>query len=263
MTAGADGDMRAEKVMTLVEHLSELRRRIFVSLLAIAAGGIVGYYLAPDVINVLRAPVGQPLVTFTLTGSFLIRLKLSLMIGLALASPVVLYQLWAFISPGLTARERRVARPWIPLALIFLVLGVGVAYVTLPLTVAFLLSFQLPGIVEPLITAESYFGFVTTLFLVFGLVMQFPIVLVLLSKVGIVTVERLRRGRRHVFVGIFILAVVVTPGGDPFSPTIMAAVMYPLYELTIWLVARSTRRKKAEEADVTDDAEDAGEGGTE
>ena len=77
--------------------------------------------------------------------------------------------------------------------------------------------------------------------LVFGLVMQYPIVLVLLSKVGIVNAERLRRGRRYVFVGIFVLAVVVTPGGDPISPTITALVMYPLYEVTIWLVARSER----------------------
>ena len=242
MTADPDDGAPTEKVMTLVEHLSELRRRVFVSLLAIVLGGFVGYYFAPDVINVLRAPVGDPLVTTTLTGSFFIRLKLAMMIGLAIGSPVVLYQLWAFISPGLTPHERRVARPWIPLALVFLVLGVGVAYLTLPYTVAFLLSFQIPGAIEPLITAEAYFGFVTTLFLVFGLVMQFPIVLVLLSKVGIVSVERLRRGRRYVFVGIFIMAVVVTPGGDPISPTIMAAVMYPLYEVTIWLVGRSERR---------------------
>jgi sec-independent protein translocase protein TatC len=87
---------------------------------------------------------------------------------------------------------------------------------------------------------------VTTMFLAFGLVMQFPIVLVLLSKVGLVTPERLRRGRRYVFVGIFVLAVVVTPGGDPFSPIIMALVMYPLYELTIWLVSRSSRQPEQE-----------------
>ncbi len=245
MSAKVDDETRSETVMTLVEHLSELRLRIFISLVAVVAGATVGYYFSPDVINVLRAPVGEPLVTTTLTGSFFIRLKLALMIGVAIASPIVLYQLWAFVSPGLTARERRIARPWVPLAVVFLVLGVGVAYLTLPFTVAFLLSFQIPGVIEPLITAESYFGFVTTLFLAFGLVMEFPIVIVLLAKVGIINVERLRRARRYVFVGIFIIAVVVTPGGDPLSPTIMAAVMYPLYELTIWLVARSERRGNA------------------
>jgi len=245
MTADVNHGPPTDKVMTVVEHLSELRLRIFISLVAVAAGAVVGYYFTPDVITVLSAPVGETLFTLTVGGALFIRLKLALMIGLALASPVVLYQLWAFVSPGLTAHERRVARPWIPLALVFLVLGVGVAYVTLPFTVAFLLSFQITGVIEPLITAESYFGFVTTMFLAFGVVMEFPIVLVLLSKVGIVNVERLRRGRRYVFVGIFIIAVVVTPGGDPISPIIMATVMYPLYELTIWLVARSDRGKES------------------
>lgn len=248
MAADMDDDARTEKVMTLVEHLSELRVRIFISLVAVTLGTLVGFYFAPAVIDLLRAPVGRPLVFTSLGGAFFLQLKIALMIGLALASPIVLYQLWAFVSPGLTARERRLARPWIPLALAFLVLGVAVAYLILPFTVAFLLSFQRPGVIEPLITAEAYIGFVTTLFLAFGLVMQFPIVLVLLSKVGIISVERLRRGRRYVFIGIFVFAVVVTPGGDPFSPTIMAAVMYPLYELTIWLVARSNRRKEAERA---------------
>lgn len=229
--------------MTLVEHLSELRVRIFVSLLAITIGSIIGFYFAPNVIDVLRAPINAPLFFTNLAGAFFIQLKIALMIGIALASPVVLHQLWAFVSPGLTPRERRVARPWIPLSILFLVLGVGVAYAILPYTVGFLLSFQRPGVIEPLITLESYIGFVTTLFLVFGLVMQFPIVLVLLSKVGIINADRLRRGRRYVFVGIFVFAVVVTPGGDPISPTIMAAVMYPLYELTIRLVARSSRKE--------------------
>jgi len=230
--------------MTVVEHLSELRRRIFIGLLAVVLGTIVGFLLAPEALRILKAPLGipAPLVFTAPGGALFLQLKLALMIGIALASPVILYELWAFVSPGLTPRERRMARPWIPLALVFLVLGVTVAYVILPYTVSFLLGFAIPGTVEPLITTDAYFGFVTTMFLAFGLVMQFPIVLVLLSKVGIVDAERLRRGRRYVFVGIFVLAVVVTPGGDPFSPTIMAMVMYPLYELTIRLVARSSSR---------------------
>lgn len=248
-------DDRGQKVMTLVEHLSELRRRIVISIFVITLGTLVGFYFAPNVIDILREPVGRPLFFMTLGGAFFIQVKIALMIGVALASPVVLYQLWAFISPGLTTKERRAARPWIPLAVLFLALGVGVAYLILPFTVMFLLSFQRPGVIEPLITLEAYIGFVTTMFLVFGLVMQFPIVLVLLSKVGIISVERLRGGRRYVFIGIFVFAVVVTPGGDPFSPTIMAAVMYPLYELTIWLVARSNRRREV--ATAADEREKA------
>lgn len=229
--------------MTLVEHLSELRLRIFISLLTVGIGTAVGFYVSPWVIELLKAPlpIEQPLVFTTPGGALFVRLKIALIIGIALASPIVLYQIWAFVAPGLTARERRLALPWIPLAVLFLLVGLGLAYVILPLTVSFLLSFRIEGVMEPLLTVESYFGFVTTMFLAFGLVMEFPIVLVLLAKLGIVSAERLRRGRRYVLLGIFVLAVVVTPGGDPFSPTIMALVMYPLYELTIWLVSRSTR----------------------
>ena len=230
-----------EQVMTLVEHLGELRRRIFIGLLAIGVGTIVGFFFAPDVIRLLKAPIPGPLYFTQPGGALFLQIKLALMIGVALGSPVIFYQLWAFVSPGLTSRERRMARPWIPLAIVFLVAGVAVAYAILPYTAAFLLGFEIEGVIEPLITADAYFGFVTVLFLAFGLVMQFPIVLVLLSKVGIVNVERLRRGRRYVVLGIVIFAVVVTPGGDPISPIIMSAVMYPLYELTIWLVARSER----------------------
>jgi sec-independent protein translocase protein TatC len=235
-----EADQRS-KVMTVAEHLGELRRRIFIGLLAVVIGAIVGWLVAPQAIILLKAPIPGPLVFTAPGGALFLQLKLALLIGLALASPIVLYQLWAFISPGLTAHERRVSRPWIPLAVVFLVLGIGVAYIVLPYTAAFLLSFAIPGVIEPLITADAYFGFVTTMFLAFGLVMQFPIVIVLLAKVGLVSVERLRRGRRYVFVGIFVIAVVITPGGDPFSPTIMALVMYPLYELTIRLVGRSHR----------------------
>jgi sec-independent protein translocase protein TatC len=233
-------DEGGELVMTLVEHLSELRRRIFVGLAAVVIGAAIGFAVAPEVIRILEAPIHQPLYFTAPGGALFLQMKLALMIGIALGSPVVLYELWAFVSPGLTERERRVIRPWVPLALLFTALGIGVAYVILPLTAGFLLSFQIPGVVEPLITADAYFGFVTTMFLAFGLVMQFPLVIVLLAKVGIVGVDRLRRSRRYVVLGIFVFAVVVTPGGDPFSPTIMALVMYPLYELTIWMVARTS-----------------------
>jgi sec-independent protein translocase protein TatC len=226
-------------IMTVVEHLSELRRRIFTSILVVVAGAIVGFWLAPSAIVVLKAPIAEPLYFIAPSSALFLQLKLALMIGLAIGSPIVLYQLWAFVSPGLTPHERRIARPWVPLALVFLAIGIGVAYFILPLTISFMLGFRIPGVVEPLITADAYFGFVTNMFLAFGLVMQFPIVLVLLSKVGIVSAERLRHNRRYVVLGIFIFAVVVTPGGDPYSPTIMGGVMYLLYELTIRLVARS------------------------
>jgi sec-independent protein translocase protein TatC len=236
-------DPEGGAVMTVVEHLVELRRRLVISIVAIGAGAVVGFFLAPAAIAILKEPLGhdQPLYFTAPSSAFFLQLKLALMIGLALASPIVLYEVWAFIAPGLTPRERRAALPWVPLGLLFLLVGIGLAYFVMPFAVTFMLGFAIPGVLLPLITADAYFGFVTNLFLAFGLVMEFPIVLVLLSKVGIISAQRLRRSRRYVFLGIFVFAVVVTPGGDPYSPTVMGVVMYVLYELTIRLVARSEK----------------------
>jgi sec-independent protein translocase protein TatC len=241
------------KVMSVVEHLSELRRRIFICILAVVIGGAVGFYFAPDAIIFLKAPIDQTLFFTAPSSAFFLRLKVALMIGIALASPILLYQVWAFIAPGLTPRERRVTLPWVPLGLVFLAVGIAVAWFVLPFAVSFMLGFAIPGVLDPLITADAYFGFVTNLFLAFGLVMEFPILLVMLSKVGIVNADRLRRNRRYVFLGIFVFAVVVTPGGDPYSPTVMGAVMYLLYELTIRLVARGDKQSRDGTAEVEAD----------
>jgi sec-independent protein translocase protein TatC len=246
------------KVMTLVEHLSELRRRIFIGLLAVVIGAAIGFYFAPDAIRFLKTPISQPLYFTAPSSAFFLQLKLALMIGVVLASPILLYQVWAFVAPGLTPRERRLALPWVPLGLVFLAVGVAVGWFVLPLAVNFMLGFAIPGVIDPLITADAYFGFVTNLFLAFGLVMEFPIVLVLLSKVGIVTAERLRRNRRYVFLGIFIFAVVVTPGGDPDRPTVMGVVMYLVFELTIRLVARGDTSRV--EGPVEEPVEDSANG---
>jgi sec-independent protein translocase protein TatC len=226
-----------ETVMSLVDHLSELRRRLAISLLAVALGSVVGFYFAPQLITFLKAPLNmaKPLVYTGLGDAFFINLKLAIVVGIVLAMPVLLWQLWAFISPGLTREERRLARPWLPLALAFFVIGVVVAYVILPFASAFLLSFSSADL-QPLITASEYFSFVTMLFLAFGLVMEYPIVLVLLAKVGIITSARLRSSRRFVILAIAIISAVITPGGDPISPTVLGVTMYLLYEFSIVLI---------------------------
>ena len=234
---GAPAAAGDESAMSLVDHLSELRRRIGISLLAIALGSAVGFYFAPQLITFLKAPLNldKPLVYTGLGDAFFINLKLAIVVGIVLAMPILVWQLWRFISPGLTREERRMARPWAPLAIVFFVIGVTVAYVILPFASTFLLSFSSADL-QPLITASEYFGFVTTLFLVFGLVMEYPIVLVLLAKVGIINSARLRRSRRVVILGIAVISAVVTPGGDPISPMVMGVTMYLLYEFSIVLI---------------------------
>jgi sec-independent protein translocase protein TatC len=226
--------------MTLVEHLVELRNRLFKAALAILLGSIVGFIFGDAIIAILKAPIpgGKPLFYTELAGAFMIHVKIALVVGVILGMPVILYQGWAFIAPGLTAKERRVSLPWIPAALFFFVLGVGIAYFILPYAAGFLVGFSSDAL-QPLITAEAYFDFVTTLFLVFGLIMQFPIILYALSLVGIVTSARLTSSRRQAILGMTIFAAVITPGGDLVSPLALMLTMWALFEGTIVVIRRT------------------------
>jgi sec-independent protein translocase protein TatC len=240
-----------EKVMPLVDHLGELRRRVAISLLAVVIGAAIGFVLAPHIIKLLLTPLpNQEVVFLTLSGGFLVFMRIALIFGVLVALPVILYQLWAFVAPGLTPQERRATLPWIPLSVVFFLLGTLVAWVTLPYAVSFLLSFQIEGSLEALPSAEAYFGFVTFIFVIFGLVMQFPIVLVFLSRLGILTVEQLKQARRYVLFGVVVFAVVITPGGDPISPIVLAGTMYTLYEITIFLLQRRAQRVATEATEI-------------
>jgi sec-independent protein translocase protein TatC len=228
--------------MTLVDHLGELRSRLVRAILAVVAGSVIGFWFGDDVVAFLRAPlpIDSPLVFTSIGDPFAIRLRIAIVAGIVLAMPVILYQGWAFVAPGLTATERRTARPWIPMALVFFLFGVGIAYLVLPFAAAFLLSFSTAQL-QPLLTAREYFDFVSTMFLAFGLLMEFPIVLVGLSRVGVVTSVRLRSARRMVILGIAIFSTAATPGGDLVSPAVLGFSLYLLFELSIILIRRSGR----------------------
>jgi sec-independent protein translocase protein TatC len=230
-------------VMSLVDHLGELRTRIARSLLAVVAGSVLGFAFAQRIIEFLVLPLpegGRELQVLDPGGAFLINLRIAIVVGVIVAMPVILFQAWRFVAPGLTADERRIVRPWIPLALGFFALGVALAYVVLPYAVAFLVSFGSDVLVVRL-AAGPYFDFVTTMFLAFGLVMEFPILLFGLSRVGLVTSDRLRAARRFVILGIAIFAAIVTPGGDLVSPFALGLTMYALFELTLFAIRRSGR----------------------
>jgi sec-independent protein translocase protein TatC len=232
-----------EKVMSLVDHLGELRTRVAKSLLAVALGSAVGFYFAEPLQGLLTSPLpdgSPPLQVLDPGGAFAITLRISLVVGIILAMPVLIYQLWAFVAPGLTASERRMLRPWIPLALFFFALGVAIAWFVLPFAIAFLFSFTNQYLVANL-AAAPYFDFVTTMFLAFGLILEFPIVLYALSRVGIATSARLASSRRFVILAIAVFAAVATPGGDVVSPIVLGGTMYGLFELTLFAIRRSGR----------------------
>ncbi|MEI7744618.1 MAG: twin-arginine translocase subunit TatC [Chloroflexota bacterium] len=225
--------------MSLVGHLTELRNRIVKSIVAVAVGSVLGAIFWKDIRNVLIAPLPTGTVQVLGPGdAFVIFLRISIIAGVILAMPVILWQLWKFIAPGLTESEQRVVRPWIPLALVFFVIGVTIAYIILPFATGFLLGFTDDVLVGNL-AAGPYFDFVTTMFLAFGLIMEFPIILFGLSRVGIVTSQRLSSSRRVIILGIAIFATAITPGGDIVSPIALGGTMYILFEGTVLFIRRS------------------------
>jgi sec-independent protein translocase protein TatC len=228
-------------VMSLVDHLGELRDRLFRVIIAVVAGAAVGFYFAESIRNTLLDLIPDGTAQTLGPGDgFAITLRIALITGVILAMPVILYQVWAFVAPGLTPAERKTVRPWVPLALFFFALGVFIAYLVLPYALAFLFSFNDDRLVEN-VAAGPFFDFVTTTFLAFGLVMEFPILLVGLSRVGIITSDRLRQARRYVILGIAIFSAVATPGGDLVSPFVLGATMYVLYEGTVFFIKRTGR----------------------
>lgn len=225
--------------MTLVDHLVELRNRLVKVVIAIGLGSVVGFWFWRDIRNVLIAPLPSGTVQVLGPGdAFVIALRISIITGIILTMPVLLYQVWAFVSPGLTVPERKMVRPWIPLALLFFALGVAIAYLILPFAVGFLLAFTDDVLVANL-AAGPYFDFVTTMFLAFGLIMEFPILLYGLSRVGIVTSARLAGARRMIILGIAVFAAAITPGGDLVSPIALGGTMYLLFEGTVFFIRRS------------------------
>ena len=229
--------------MSLIEHLEELRRRLIVVVISILAAAIVGFVISRSVLIVLRDRLPEADRHLTFLGPadvFSAQLKIAGFLGIAIAMPVILFQLWRFVGPGLTQRERRFIWPVILAAMLLFALGVAIGYIIIPFALTFLLSIA-EGLTTPNLTIDAYIGFVTTMLLAFGLVLEFPIVLIGLARVGILTHRRLAARRRWIIVGIVAFAIVVTPGGDPISPLILSGVMFLLFEGSL-LVIRLIRR---------------------
>lgn len=235
--------------MTMVEHLEELRRRLMVVIAAIAIAAVVGFLVSEPILTILRQPLPTEFDTLFFTspgGAFFARLKIAGFVGVALAMPVILYEVYKFVTPGLMPGERRLLWPFLLVALLLFALGVVIGYLVLPMALTFLFGFAGEGI-EPLPTIEEYIGFVTTLLLVFGLMLQFPVVLFVLARLGIVTPAWLASRRRWAILIIAIVSAVSTPGGDPFSMVILALLMYGLFEATLVVVRVLQRGRRPSE----------------
>jgi len=241
--------------MTFWDHVAELRRRLIRSALAVVAGTIVGLLVydwligevfLPPYCNVLEArDIDRPcslVVTEPLDG-FRTKLKVSAYTGIVVAMPVLLWQLWRFITPALHQREKRWAVPFVASALLLFGAGAALAYTTFERALDFLIGFGGES-VDPLFTPGSYLGFITFMMLAFGIGFQFPIVLIFLQLADVVEPRTLHRVRRFAIVGIVALAAVITPSGDPVSLFSLAVPMYVFYELSIVVGHVLTRRRR-------------------
>ncbi|MFB3739731.1 MAG: twin-arginine translocase subunit TatC [Candidatus Velamenicoccus archaeovorus] len=230
--------------MTLVEHLEELRRRLFIAFGAVGLASIGAWFLYDPVLRLLRNPFCDSLANlprsarpptgcnFVFVGAVdavVVKLKVVVFLGLLMALPVVLYQLWAFVVPGLKRGERRMAIPFVASSVVLFALGAALAYLTLPKALGFLLGFAGPGF-TPLLTGDKFLGFVMLVALAFGLSFEFPIVLVFLSMVGVISSRQMRGWRRGAIVLIAVFAAVITPSQDPYTMLAMMLPMVLFYE---------------------------------
>lgn len=225
--------------MSLVEHLEELRHRIIVAAVAILVAAIAGFVLADPIITLLRAPLPDEadasLIQTTVGEAFGVTLQVALMTGVALAMPVILYEVWAFVTPGLTRSERRLVWPLLFAAVVLFAGGLLLGYLLIPVAIDFLLGFSFPG-VPALLGVADYVGFVTTLMIAFGLALEFPVVIYLLARLGILSYAFLSRRRRWAVLLIVLFAILITPGDIFIGSATLAVVMYGLFELTLQLI---------------------------
>ena len=238
--------------MPFLDHLEELRWRILWSLFAIVAASVVGFILVQyfGVMDILIRPGreyldGGKLAFFSPVDAFFVTIKLAVLTGLILASPIIIYQIWSFLAPALEKHEKRVIVPSLYFGLVLFATGVTLAYsVALPWTFPFLFGFQ-TEFLEPMIEVNKYFGFVTKLLLAFGIVFELPVVVMILSALGLVTPSFLRSKRRHAIVLITILASFLSPGDVITVTLIMMLPLILLYEVSIVLSQIIYRRREA------------------
>ncbi|MEV4676544.1 MULTISPECIES: twin-arginine translocase subunit TatC [Actinomadura] len=240
--------------MPLMDHLRELRNRLIKAILAFVVGAIAGWLLFDPVWDFLKQPycslpqshvVDKDQCSLFVNGifsSFFLKLKISCIIGAVISAPVWLYQLWAFIAPGLYQRERRWTYVFLGAAVPLFFVGTGLAYLTVDKGLAIFLGFVADD-VKPLITVDSYLGYVLTMLLVFGLTFELPLFVVVLNLAGVLSSSRIRRSQRMILFGIFVFAAVATPSADPFTMLALALPTVLLFEIAALLAFLNDRRR--------------------
>ncbi len=235
--------------MTLVGHLTELRKRLIRSVLAVIIGAIVVYAFNDPIFSLLQEPycefqaaAGREcelLVTAPLE-AFGVMLTMAGYGGLIMATPIVLYQMGRFVMPGLYPHEKQALIPFVAISVLLLAVGMTVAYLLMPKALTVLLSFG-PDTFTPLFSPREYLGFFVKMLFAFGIAAELPLVLIFLQKIGLVKTETLAGNRRIAAVAVVVLGAVITPTGDPFMLGVISIPMYLFYEFAILIGRRITK----------------------
>ena len=234
---GPDGG--SKRAMSLTDHLGELRKRIIVSAVAVAVMSVAGYLLADPILVLLRQPVDSlGMLVFTSLGeAFGAVLRIAITFGLVTAFPLILFEFWRFVAPGLSPSERRLVGLMVPVAVLLFMAGMAFAFfLMLPVSVRFFLSFG-GTTLKPMLTLSSYLSFVLSLLFAFGLTFEVPVVLYVLIRLGILKRQTLIRQRKVAILAIIVFAAVVTPTVDAISMALLALPLWGLFELTLLATA--------------------------
>jgi sec-independent protein translocase protein TatC len=238
----ADSGQDKPSGMPFLDHLEELRWRLLKSALSVIVLAGLSFYFRNELFLWIIRPLGDVPLHFTeVTGSFYAYLKVSLITGILAALPLVFYQVWMFLSPGLYGHERRIILPLVAISTILFLGGAAFCYfLTLPLALSFLIGFS-GDLLSPVITVGSYISFAGLLLIAFGLGFELPVVAYFLGRVGLVSASMLANGRRYAIVTILMAGAIITPP-DVFTQVLLAGPVYLLYEVSI-IVVRLTSRK--------------------
>jgi sec-independent protein translocase protein TatC len=245
--------------MTFFEHLVELRKRIINSLLAVLAGAAIGWFVAPRFVNIITVPIRAALTAHNLnpqlvytgpTDYLSLLIKLSIYIGIVLASPVILYQVWLFVAPALYRNEKSAVTGFLFSTVFLFLAGIAFAYfLALPHILNFLVGFQ--GPVVPLIKIDDYFDLVLLVIVALGLVFELPVLIFFLTLFGIVTPKFLIQNTKYAILVITVVAAIVTPTPDAVTMLLVMGVMTVLYFIGVavsWVVIRRKEKRLAAEA---------------
>src|SRR5213083_104986 len=229
--------------MSFMEHLGELRVRIVRALTALLVGSVPGLYFSQQIVDWLARPVTKLNYSLVFTSpaeALWVQMKVGLIVGIFVAAPGILWQVWAFIAPGLHEHEKKYALPFVLIgSLLFIGGGVFSLFVVTPYALEFLLSYARPGL-QPMITLQNLTDFLLKFTLAFGAVFELPLALTILARLGVVNAKMLARNRKYAILGAFIAGAVLTPTPDAFNQTLMAGPLVLLYEVGI-VCARARR----------------------